>query len=773
MRRSLFFLLAFSAVTLLSGAALSATREVYEAEVKPWSGYWWPSVQGGMLTGIGYKGRPSVLDKLAAISPGGARVAQWYEKNFYKPDGEIWFGLCHAWALAAATEPEPVRGGVFRGVPLSIGEKKALLTLAHANDITYHGKGYDPLVFHQWILRFLKENRKSFVVNLGVGDEVWFYPVYRAEVESEDFADRTEFNTLLWYASNNVPVDFAGIRPVSNRQTYVLYKDDQGQYIRGVWTEDSISQYPKALWSSLERQGPPSFDMDTVAAAVRIETDDLSGGYLRPGSFNAFFDRTWTGQLEASAGEWLELEFSLASRQLAVTVHISDGVVPLSANVTQATPRIRYRTRTANPMLTISPGAVLPKSPFVLRYELARSPILVMTRRDANLRWAGIAGLSMSQQGAEDVLLVTARAKDGRPLRSEPLHTGHPKFSHVIELPSFDSWALGRAEHFEITFKNASHILGLSATSRGMSAFSGAPGQGMQAVYGVIPDKEPAVAFYIRNHEPRPVTGIVRAYDDSGRELLSEETKFAANELKFFSWGAPPLLFIRNPGLFSIDFGSAKVSLEACFVDRTSMEMVPAAGEFSKEFLLSHYPNTSSWASSVHILNSGNSTAEVGIETMDGRRLHTVFVPPHCLAQVDTASLPVTGKTLRVRSNVEVAAHVRYQASGEDWALLPLSRPDQTREEILVPHLPDAPWWAGVILDNANAGPCEVVLEYFGASGEMLRSERRVLDAYEPWVFTATRSPETAYLKIRASAPLGCGVLYGSDNLSAVAGYTP
>ena len=105
--------------------------------------------------------------------------------------------------------------------------------------------------------------------------------------------------------------------------------------------------------------------------------------------------------------------------------------------------------------------------------------------------------------------------------------------------------------------------------------------------------------------------------------------------------------------------------------------------------------------------------------------------------------------------------------------MLPLSRPDQTRTEILVPHLPDAPWWAGVILDNANAGPCEVTLEYFGASGEMLNSERRGLDAYEPWGFTAARSPEKVYLKVRSSAPLGCGVLYGSDDLSAVAGYTP
>ena len=545
-------------------------------------------------------------------------------------------------------------------------------------------------------------------------------------------------------------------------------------YARGEWTGESRFEHPGYLLSTIERYGPPvdGFDINIVEKAVSTNTDDLTPAEIYPGSYSAFLGFDWSRPLAAEAGEWLELEFSLENRQVSLPVTIVDGRHAYTETVTQANPRIRYLCRNARPVLSLHPEARLINSPFSLRFDLAREPLAVQTRRGASFAWGGVAGLFDSPDGGR--AFVTMRGRDGRPLRSIPVEAaGRSKFGQAFDLAEFDSWVFGRADQCEITSRQQPSLVGLAAYGRGMSAFSPLPAAGPQWVYGFFPGLGSAASFHVRNGEARAVSGVVRGWDSSGREVFTQDVTLAPHELKFFSWGAYLIPAPQGASLFSIDFGEARVGLEACFVTHGVVEMVPAAGEFSKEFLLSHYPNTNGWASSVHILNSGNSTAEVGVETMDGRRLHTVFVPPHCSAQVDTAALPVTGKTLRVRSNVEVAAHVRYQASGEDWAMLPLSRPEQTRTEILVPHLPDVPWWAGVILDNANAGACEVTLEYFGASGEVLHSERRVLDAHEPWVFTATRSPETAYLKIRASAPLGCRVLYGSDNLSAVAGYTP
>lgn len=772
--------LVFLAVSFFSFPSYSGTV-VYEADVKPWSGYWWPSTLGGMLTGVGYRGHPTVLEKLEGISPAeSGRVKEWYQQNFFKPEGEAWFGLCHAWALAAAYEPEPTRGGVFHGVPLSIGEKKALLTLAHAEDVSYKANGYDPLVFHQWILRFLKENRKPFVINLGLDGEVWFYPAYRAQVDGRDFPDRTEFDTLLWFASSSVPPEFKGTLNGMNRQTYILYKDRAGHYTHGEWTGESTQNYPIALWSTLERQGAPGLDLAIVDAAVNSTTDDLSTTLLRPGSFSAFFAGTWRGQLEARAGEWLELEFSLEDRLVTLPVTLSDGVASLSETVTQANPRVRYLTRRDNPTLTITPEARLTNSPFSLRFDLARTPLIAMTRRDADLLWAGLAGISNLPVGKADALLLTARAKGGHPLHSISLPVqGGAKFSQVVNLPEFDKWAFGRAEHFEVSATSASSLVGLAANMKGMSAFSTPPSSGRQVAYGALPSTDVVTAFYVRNYEPRAVDGTIRAWEgaegveEGGREVLSAPITLGPHELRFFSWGADPLPFTHEPGLFGIDFGNARVGVDACFVDRDSTEMVPGVGAFSKEFLFSHYPNTGGWQTSVHILNPSTSMAEVGFETADGRKLHTVFVPAHRSVEINSDVLPQTGKTLRVRSNVGVAAHVQYRAVGGDWATLPLSRPDRTKTEILVPHVPDVPWWTGVILDYSGQKSCEVRLEYLGAKGEVLRTERRTLNAHESWVFAADRSPQTASLRIRSSSALGCGILYGSDDNAHVAGYTP
>lgn len=756
------------------GLAAAETVEIYEADVKPWSGYWWPSSAGGMLTGIGYRGKPTVLDKLRAISPvNTSAVDGWYKDNFYDPSDAVWEGLCYAWALAAMSEPEPTRGGVYKGVPLNIGDKKAFLTLAHVKDVTYRANGAEPLIFHQWILSFLKENKKPFAINLRFEEEIWFFPVFRAEVRSRDSATQTEFETIIWYASDFVSPDFVGTEKGFSRQTYILYKNNNG-YTHGEWTGESITNFPGSMLVTLERHGPPvdGFHMPTIEAAVAANADDLSSVEIYPGSYSAFLEPEWARPLAVEAGERLELEFALENRQVSLPVTITDGKYAYTETVSQANPRIRHLCRNARPVLSLHPEDRLMNSPFSLRFDLAREPLAVQTRRGVSFAWGGVAGLFDSPDGGR--AFVTMRGRDGRPLRSIPVEAaGRSKFGQVFDPAEFDSWVFGRADQCEITSQQRPSLVGLAAYGRGMSAFSPLSVVGPQWVYGFLPGLGSAASFHVRNGEARAVSGVVRGWDSSGREVFTQDVKLAPHELKFFSWGAYPIPAPQGASLFSIDFGEARVGLEACFVTHGVVEMVPAAGEFSKEFLLSHYPNTSSWTSSVHILNSGNSTAEVGIETMDGRRLHTVFVSPHCSAQVDTASLPATGKTLRARSNVDIAVHVRYQAAGEDWAMLPLSRPDQARTEILVPHLPDAPWWAGVILDNANAGACEVVLEYFAASGEMLRSEQRVLDMYEPWVFTATRSPETAYLKVRASTPLGCRVLYGSDNLSAVAGYTP
>ena len=761
-------------VVLTSIPAHGETTVVYEADTKPWSGYWWPSTNGGMLTGIGYRGAPAPLDKLHGISPLKADLLKdWYALNFFKPDGEAWFGLCHAWSLAAIAEPEPTRGGVFQGVPLNVGDKKAFLTLAHAGDLCLKVNGADPLIFHQWILTFLRDQKKAFSANLQFQNEIWYFPIYKAAVTQTDHGSYSEFSTVVWYASDLVHPDFVGIKELSTVFTYRLSKQD-GIFTKGVWTGESENHYPGELWSTLQRQGPPveGFDLALIDRAVRTNTDDLTPSELYPGAFSAFFDGVWQRPLGVQAGEWIELEFKLENQYVELPVTIMDGNFTSTWEISWANPIIRYQTVNAYPVMQFRPDPSMTNSPFSMFFDVARDVSSALTRRDSTFSWAGFAGF-VSLDAVDHGGLLTVRRRDGRPLRSVPLSAPvGTKSSHLAMLPEYDSWVFGPAMHCDITSLGANAMVGLNGNQRGMNPFIHNPRSGVQWVVGSLQNHGLATSFHVRNTESKPVSGSVKGWNEKGEVVFSQNVTLAPHELRYFAWGSYPMPSLRGGSLFSIDFNDAKVFLEACFTSSRSTELVSGLPLGGREYFLSHYPNDGVWRTFLHLLNPNDQVEEVSLETLDGRRLQMFSIPARTALDIDTSALQATGQTLRLVSDNSVGAYVRYQ-SPVDWAMMPLLSPSAARTEVLVPHVPTAPWWTGVILDNPDSRECRVTLDYFDSSGSIVKTEQRVLNGYEPWVFMASRFPDSGFLRIKSSRNLGCSVLYGTDDLSGVTGFRP
>ena len=81
------------------------------------------------------------------------------------------------------------------------------------------------LIYRIIKLSFLKENKKPFAINLRFEEEIWFFPVFGAEVRSRDSATQTEFETIIWYASDFVSPDFVGTEKGFSRQTYIFIED--------------------------------------------------------------------------------------------------------------------------------------------------------------------------------------------------------------------------------------------------------------------------------------------------------------------------------------------------------------------------------------------------------------------------------------------------------------------------------------------------------------------------------------------------------------------
>ena len=65
--RILILLLAFMVSIFPAKGGLCAT---FEADIVPWSGYWWPFTSGALVTGDGYHGHPAPLEKYDLVTVG-------------------------------------------------------------------------------------------------------------------------------------------------------------------------------------------------------------------------------------------------------------------------------------------------------------------------------------------------------------------------------------------------------------------------------------------------------------------------------------------------------------------------------------------------------------------------------------------------------------------------------------------------------------------------------------------------------------------------------
>jgi hypothetical protein len=163
-----------------------AQTETHQASFLPWSGHWWPYTEGGLGTGLGYRGTPAPLEKYGLLTTGSvfSTALTWYLKEHYDPNAEPWYGLCLYWARAACYEHINILPSSEDNLLFRVGDKKGLLTLAHNSDSEIYGQGQFPEVFHQWLLTYIKEQKEAFVADLSAGPEVWSHPIHKYDMET-------------------------------------------------------------------------------------------------------------------------------------------------------------------------------------------------------------------------------------------------------------------------------------------------------------------------------------------------------------------------------------------------------------------------------------------------------------------------------------------------------------------------------------------------------------------------------------------------------------
>ena len=245
------------------GALVVETGEfVYDTEMKPWSSWWYPSIDRDLFTNDDDLAPLEKYDEYLLLKHNKTTEAAHFEETkLYNPMQASWAGLCHAWAIASVLHREPRRLIRKEGMNFSIADQKALLLKSYENtgDLEIFGQRYDGLYdndfqniypdqFHRFMQQYLRDEGKPFIMDYDPSYPVWTVPVYLAKTSIVE-VDRETMSVTTWvtYASPFVAQNFVGTRQIVKTYTYNLYgswRNGQFTVTDGEWTGASVYDHP-------------------------------------------------------------------------------------------------------------------------------------------------------------------------------------------------------------------------------------------------------------------------------------------------------------------------------------------------------------------------------------------------------------------------------------------------------------------------------------------------------------------------------------------------
>ena len=297
MRRFLILFVTLVLLALWLPECYAASDEG-KAKFMPWSGYWWPLRQGGLVKPL------KTYDRAT-----GREAAKWEEKRLgVQRDVPQWFGYCHAWSAAAVIEHEPRTG---RQVPyrsdsvaVNVGDQKGFLTGAHAMDIAnVHGDRFgdgsgsedksdiSPEFLWQLLTLYVKQQGVPLILDVESGPEVWNYPVYAYQItyQPESDGERQRGRFVLLLADDAVPPEFVGT--LSRRHVYEFeFRLHDGAVVSGSsrWTGNSQDDHPDFAWYPyVSVPENPELDYPTVRKLVGMPMANSEMSPIQPANTNA------------------------------------------------------------------------------------------------------------------------------------------------------------------------------------------------------------------------------------------------------------------------------------------------------------------------------------------------------------------------------------------------------------------------------------------------------------------------------------------------------
>jgi len=784
----------------------------YAATNIPWSGYWWPHDKCGLADGEDYLDSPSPLEKYElytkAVYP--STLTQWYKETYCDNSPLAWYGHCGHWALAASSENIDFLPSVVNNIVFGVGDKKGLLTLAHNDDTAISGQGSNPEDFHYWLLNYIKGDKKSFVADLSVGEEIWQFPIYKFEfLKIEPNGDRESIKVRITYSDDNVHPDYIGSSDLIKIYEYDLLLNSSGEIIDGEWQGNSVDDHPEAMFLFLSQgTSAPSFDYNIVKQIIETKDDELESGTdaveLPPGLYNLILLDQDTYILDSHIDDKIITDIQIlkgGGYDLSIEIKDKDNNIVVQDQISVAEGQVISSFISENPPYTLSLTSQDYSKPgiYSINFDLYKKQNYTIPYIPKSGQYSGFAITNNSSETREKVNVV-AYSEEGEVIQTlmgpMDIASGEKQIFIFRNLPYRD-YEYSAIDSLRIISDEPLGVVNVMRNTVGQSA--GIDQGRYKGSSLVIPDTAENMSFIksikwrITNDADHAASFTMNLYNPSG--TLSKTTNTISLEPRqsfHLTPGIYPFYSMPDSGWIEVTGVNGDESLSVYqqteHYQGGGMETLFASPVQNKEKILPHIPEADFWSASVSLINTENESIEVRFHPVmagdDTSEDYIVIIPAKSRTDIDLHEVynrKPTDKFYRsiisLTSVGKFVGYYKYESSEfNDITTLPLLEDLDLSSVInLVHNTGSGGYWTGICFFNPdNTQTISVIIKPYDIDGNAMGSLEKEIEL-APGNYNATvvsnlfpdDYQNISFLKIESKNPdqkIGGFYLYGSSD---------
>ena len=763
----------------------------FEADYIPWSGYWWPFVLGGLVTGLDYRGHPSPLEKYDYVTTGtySGPATRYGSTHYYDKDALSWEGMCFCWAAASILEEEPVHKGIYEGTTFLVGDKKGLLTVAYDRTLYNRYSISNPVDFHRLLGDFIHYEKTPIIMDLGTEGEIWNYPVFKYEMGYTQDSNIRHYTTKIYYVSDAVRPDYVGARVYNSTYYYYFEIDGEGNITESGWEGDSIDHPPKKAsepfgteprnpginYAQVKRivttDDDPYEENDTFQSAALLS----SGGYTLLAIDSDYF------KVALETGDKLNIRVTAeGDEDISLRTYNPDG--ELIEETPGSGEQVITADRTGDYFLEIVPLEPSEEPGYELFLQQILSYQGIFPLNPSGLWCTGIALMSPDNNIGRTIICVVDR--DGFPQKS--YYTTTSSAHHV----------LGMLEEFDL-FPNKGYIrVDSDARLWGLQAVM-AMDDLMLGANLISMDRACAEVFFphfdtkwgwktsfgLINVGDRTEKILRRSYGEDGQFLALDTIELAPGQKVE---NDTSYLGILRTGARSMS--ASTVSGRECLLGYIKFlnpsfgskgrALVPLSMERGTQLVVPHVASNGYWTTDIAVMNTGDDDSTVRFSAYDeGGNL--ISAAEYLLNAkqnlVDKASdiFPdiLAGKITSIKivskNDQPLCGLLLYGSrDGLQLAGMPI-HPAFALPPVYLSHVAcSGSWWTGIGLMNVSDVPADISFSLFNEDGNLLDLKIRHLNPNQrlastiKGLFGADISESARYLKIESDGGQSVSGIY-------------